>query len=85
MGAVPHWGQLHAPTADLGALFGEKLAIWQWAMNLIATAGIGTPDLFWTEFARERGLLNFSPGVRLHPAVLPFITAGSIAGLFAGP
>lgn len=66
--AIPHWGQLHQRSPDLGRLFGRKLAIWQWAMNLIATAGIGTPNLFWSRFARERGLLDFEPSpVRLHP------------------
>jgi FAD/FMN-containing dehydrogenase len=68
--ALPHWGQLHDPEVDASTLWGGHLAIWQWAMNFIATNSPGTSDLFWTSFARERGLLNFTPNPgRLHPAL----------------
>ena len=78
-GAIPHWGQLHEASAAIAPLFGENLRIWQWAMNVFATAGIGTPALFWSTFARDRRLLNFAPGVRAHPVTRRSGLAGSRA------
>lgn len=78
-GATPHWGQLHSPPRDPGALFGDRLRTWQWAMNVLATSGVGTPNLFWSEFARSRRLLNFTPGVRAHPVTRRSGLAGSRA------
>lgn len=83
--AIPHWGQLHEAAVDATTLFGEKLAVWQWAMNHIATSSAGDPTTFWTAFARERGLLNFAPGVRMHPAVMRAILRGAPGGLFIRP
>lgn len=78
-GATPHWGQLHAPPRDPGVLFGDRLRVWQWAMNLLATAGVGTPNLFWSEFVRSRRLITFAPGIRAHPVTRRSGLAGSRA------
>lgn len=59
--AIPHWGQMHTPDFDFKALFGENLETWRWAMNKIASEARRSPTLFWTEFARTRRLLDFTP------------------------
>jgi hypothetical protein len=61
VGAIPHWGQLHASSFDFARVFGDKLSTWRWAMNYVATGSSGVRDLFWTDFARTRRLLSISP------------------------
>lgn len=49
--AVPHWGQLHNP--DEAAAFGPTIERWRRVIQAIS----GGNDLFWSDFARSRGLL----------------------------